>query len=618
MQKNFTIETLSHDTKESKTPGTGTSIPPFVDVHKVAHRRRPSVKSAPGTPATHIVMEERGSSFAPPKTASKVAVVVDPFSTGGMLSVVLSRRGFAVMALWTNECGGNEEHVPAEVKAWRKSIGYLAEVYEPEGGTEAIAAAVKKACGTKTLSTIICGGESGVKVCDALCVYLNFRGNSIANGMENRRDKQIQQDNLRNSGIRAVKGLASTEWEGPVETFVDSQTFPVVVKPVESAGSEGVKLCKSKEDAKAHFHLLMNSQRAIGSVGAAVLVQEFLRGDECAATTLVRRARHRPRPVTLHPRPLPPLRYVCDHVSKDGKHKTIMLWKYDKRLANGSQFVYFGMKPIPLDAPEAQSIIQYTRCAINAIDITNGATHSEIMMTKDGPCLVEVNCRCHGGNGAWMPLSSGLTGGYNQVTAAIDAYVDPKRWAAIPSIPPIPFLAGGLEVMFVSYVEGKVVGCPGYKKIEKLKSFSSMDAAVGVGDNIVKTIDLLTSTGSCILSHPDPKVVEADTAFIRKLEKSNKMFILDGVTPGPERDSGTSDRKSELQWAFEHHGASRKSVRGGSRDSLVDRVNESKMLEAQMKDIYESQISSLHKAVAGAGAVSVLLGAGLVAMAMKK
>jgi len=59
-------------------------------------------------------------------------------------------------------------------------------------------------------------------------------------------------------------------------------------------------------------------------------------------------------------------------------------------------------------------------------------------------------------------------------------------------------------------------------------------------------------------------------------------------------------------------------VRGGSRDSLVDRVNESKMLEAQMKDIYESQIASLHKAVAGAGAVSVLLGAGLVAMAMKK
>ena len=96
------------------------------------------------------------------------------------------------------------------------------------------------------------------------------------------------------------------------------------------------------------------------------------------------------------------------------------------------------------------------------------------------------------------------------------------------------------------------------------------------------------------------------------------MRYVDGVTPGPERDSGTSDRKSELQWAFEHHGASRKSVRGGSRDSLVDRVNESKMLEAQMKDIYESQISSLHKAVAGAGAVSVLLGAGLVAMAMKK
>ena len=75
--------------------------------------------------------------------------------------------------------------------------------------------------------------------------------------------------------------------------------MPVIVKPVESAGSDGVMLCQTKEDAQAHFELLLRSQRKVGSQSASVLVQEFLKGDE----------------------------YVVDHVSRDGVHKTVMIWK---------------------------------------------------------------------------------------------------------------------------------------------------------------------------------------------------------------------------------------------------------------------------------------------------
>ena len=45
---------------------------------------------------------------------------------------------------------------------------------------------------------------------------------------------------------------------------------------------------------------------------------------------------------------------------------------------------------------------------LDALRVTNGATHTEVMMTEDGPCLVEVNSRCHGANGAWMPLVQAL------------------------------------------------------------------------------------------------------------------------------------------------------------------------------------------------------------------
>lgn len=36
-------------------------------------------------------------------------------------------------------------------------------------------------------------------------------------------------------------------------------------------------------------------------------------------------------------------------------------------------------------------------------------------MTETGPCLVEVNSRCHGAAGSWMPLARAMTG-YTQAS----------------------------------------------------------------------------------------------------------------------------------------------------------------------------------------------------------
>ena len=43
-------------------------------------------------------------------------------------------------------------------------------------------------------------------------------------------------------------------------------------------------------------------------------------------------------------------------------------------------------------------------------------------MTETGPCLVEVNSRCHGAAGSWMPLARALTG-YTQAALGIYIYV---------------------------------------------------------------------------------------------------------------------------------------------------------------------------------------------------
>jgi len=251
------------------------------------------------------------------------------------------------------------------------------------------------------------------------------------------------------------------------------------------------------EEARKHFELLMKSQRKCGAKGAAVLLQEFLKGKE----------------------------YIVDHVSRDGVHKTTMVWVYDRRPANGGDFVNFGQECVLSDSPVAQELIAYTRGCLDALHITNGATHTEVMMTADGPCLVEVNSRCHGAAGAWMPLARALTG-YTQVDACVDAFLHANAFDRLPDVPPSPFLASGQVVSLISFHEGLVEGTPGFDRVRSLRSFTSLEELAHVGESLEKTVDLFSIAGMAVLIHSDAEVLKSDVQCIRQMEVEGSLFRL--------------------------------------------------------------------------------------------
>jgi len=437
----------------------------------------------------------------------KVIVIVDPYSTGCVVAQEALKRGYKLVVVWTKGVGENKTHVPTSCA---DSLTYYAEVNEHNNLTET-AIAVTEAATPFEVKACICGGESGVAFCDALSEKLGL----LTNGTDipKRRDKKLQQELIKAAGLRSVRQAGSGNF-ADVEEFLRTEQYPVVVKPVESAGSDGVKLCHNFEEAKEHFHLLMNSQQRVGGSGAhaAVLCQEFLRGKE----------------------------YVVDHVSLNGIHKTTMCWVYDKRQANGSAFVYFGLQPIDSESEEAKIVIPYIRGVLDAMEIKHGPTHGEVMMTSDGPCLVEMNCRAHGGDGNWVPMVRGLNGGYSQVSATIDAYMDPTRFHALPDKMPSPFKAAGQECCLVSYSKGTVKSTPGYEVIRRLPSFVYLETRTGPGSEVDYTVDLFTDIGSVILLHEDPEVVKKDIAFIRYMEEINGFFTYETKQEILKRPRGDS------------------------------------------------------------------------------
>ena len=209
------------------------------------------------------------------------------------------------------------------------------------------------------------------------------------------------------------------------------------------------------------------------------------------------------------------------------------MWRYDKRPANGSAFVYFGDIPVDPGSPECQKLIPYAKQVLDAIGVRNGPSHGEIILTDDGPCLVEMNCRAHGGDGNWRPLCQAMTGGYDQVNVAVKAYLDGPAFDGIPDTPPSPLLACGQCVDLVSFSTGIVKATPGYDIIRSLPSFVCLETHIKPGSKVKRTVDISTDCGSLVVLNDDEEMLLRDINIIRQMEKNNgktRLSIPGGLT----------------------------------------------------------------------------------------
>ena len=431
--------------------------------------------------------------FTTVDSSKEVVVIVDPYSTGCVIVQEIQSRGYKVIALWTR---GFSDEMKTHVPVSCGDMSYHAEVTEGDDMGETTRD-LYKAAGKLRIVACICGGEAGVDAADLVSERLMVRTNGTAGDFANRRDKKVQQELIKAAGMRSVRQAAGKQFSD-VEAFLRGEEYPVVLKPTDSAGSDGVKLCHNFDEAREHFQRILEVEAVNGGFSTEVLCQEFLKGKE----------------------------YVVDTVSRDGEHKTTAVWVYDKRPANGSFCVYFGLLPIDTMSVEAKYLIAYNNSVLDALGMKNGPSHGEVIMTPSGPCLVEMNCRAHGGDGNWRSLSRALNGGYSQVEACVDAYLDKKAFHALPRIPPSPAKAFGQEVILVSYAEGGVIGTPGYDAIRELDSFVYLETGVTIGGSVEHTVDLVTSVGSVILLNADKEVLTRDVAKIREMEKNNELFEL--------------------------------------------------------------------------------------------
>mmetsp|Transcript_20191 Transcript_20191/g.42283 ORF Transcript_20191/g.42283 Transcript_20191/m.42283 type:complete len:494 (-) Transcript_20191:89-1570(-) len=431
-------------------------------------------------------------------------VIIDPLSTGMTLASLLQSKGYACIRVYSQEFPDEIRNlVPKSLErpvGWHMTISH-------RGDVEETLKTIMMVKGVHVENFMV-GCESGVELTDELTnlwvkKYASKNCPITTNGVamsKARRDKYHMGEAVRSHGLRAVQQELFGEGKlEQVKKFVegckdDEGNFRVVLKPVASAGSEGVYFASTFSEVTNYYNEIIGSTNVFGHLNTSVLVQEFLAGKE----------------------------YVVDSVSVEGVHKTVAIWEYDKRPANGAQFVYYGMRLYESgDGAREEELVKYMHGVLESLQVKNGPSHGEVMWTTKGPCLIEVGSRPHGGEGTFVTLADGCIG-YNQLGVMVDAHENRSKFFNLPNRP--DRLKGhSMEVCLINYHEGTLLGYPGMEEVKKMESYVESEMKMHVGEHFPVTVDFLTSPGAVMLMHESKEVMERDAERIHQLCKDG-MF----------------------------------------------------------------------------------------------
>jgi hypothetical protein len=409
------------------------------------------------------------------------AVVVDAYSTGASLAPRFAAAGLPVVHVQSSP------RLPEfYLRAFR--AGDFVENIVHAGDLEATASRLA----VYDPAFVVVGAEPGVPLADALSERLGLPSNGSEMSPA-RRDKNAMSEALRSAGLRAAEALKTADPAEAVAWAAARGGDPVVVKPLDSAGTDGVSICKDGAAIEAAFAASLGRPNALHGANEQLLVQELLQGTQL----------------------------FVNSISWDGVHHVSEVWR-DNKLRAGANFIYDYEELLPRHGEQQDQVVPYVESVLDALGIRFGPAHTEVMLTATGPVLVESGARMHGS----VPdgVVDRCTPSHQALTA--EAYIEPES-VARRAARPYELAAGAYCVMLISQHEGLIVDDAGMREVEALPSFAGTINMLKPGNRLKRTVDLFSCPGFIYLIDPDRERLNADYDRIRELDAAGAIFQLE-------------------------------------------------------------------------------------------
>jgi len=421
--------------------------------------------------------------FSDGKKARYVAVV-DGYSTGAELARQLVRAGVKLLHVQSAQTipaqmrgsfdpGLFEANLVHDLLDVDRTVRYLAE---------------------RSVEAVVPGTESGVILTDLLAARLGLRGNAPETSAR-RRDKFQMGEAVRGAGLSAVRQAEVADLDRDLPSVLAWNSWPLVVKPLASAGSEGVRFCNTPDEVREACASLLGTHTFMGDLNDGVLVQERLVGQQ----------------------------YVVNAMSIDGRHKITEIYRDDRIDVESAGNIYDRELLLPFPGEIQHQLVAYFKGCLDALGIRYGASHGEVMLTERGPVLVEVAARLQGGIVSSVIVESI---GQSHATAAFDLYFDSDGFATRVD-EPYTVQKHCMVVNLIARQSGVLKSNNCETLLRRLPSMHTIVRTPTPGSRVEKTVNLFTKAGHIYLMHGDLDQLEADYRAIRNWEAEGALLALE-------------------------------------------------------------------------------------------
>ena len=279
-------------------------------------------------------------------------VVVDPYSAGKGIAPAFAERGVEAIAVLTTP-----EPPAGLAKTW--TPGDYREVHVLSDLDELAA----KLAGHDPIA-VVPGTETGVEAAEALSELIVPGRSNVLTLSSARRDKWQMAVALRSADVPHLRQISSDQADEVAGWLRREglENSPIVLKPQESGGTDDVFVARPGDDWRAKFDRILGSVNKLNLRNDKVLVQELAVGTE----------------------------YEVDTYSIDGRHGLAAVWRYAKECRGDRLGIYLSNTFVSADDPVVDVLFDYVCQVLDATGVRNGPAHVEVMITAEGPRLIEI------------------------------------------------------------------------------------------------------------------------------------------------------------------------------------------------------------------------------------
>jgi biotin carboxylase len=410
------------------------------------------------------------------KTIDAPVILVDAYSTGAILA-----RRLAQQYPCLHVC--SRQAMPTAFRDSCPRDVFAAELQPEPSGFPALVAKLLE----YRPSAVIAASEFGVELADQLAAALGLPGNSPRQSAA-RRDKFRMAEAVAAAGLPVAAQFESGELAALLAWYRQQPTPAIVVKPLDSAGSDNVYLCRNEAQLQHAVTRILGTTNLMMRDNQQVLLQHYLEGDE----------------------------YVINSVSHAGRHWVSDVWCCSKTLSADGRKIYDHEDLQAPDEPRLASILEYVQGVLDALGIAYGPAHTEIILTAAGPRLLETGARI---SGLANPLALTAATGADQVELTVACHTQPARLEDYPRL--YRRVKQARCVNLIARRPVRLLHSAVREFLSDRASFESVRFRVADGGEMTPTVDLNSSPGALFLVHADAAQIEQDYRAFRQWEQQN-------------------------------------------------------------------------------------------------